>query len=127
MRAQWLRRLTRHLLHNAIQAITPDCAQRCVTVRTICYASQAEIQVQDTGKGVDPAIRPLLFERPIERSDGGSGRGLLLVRFMAEQHGGYARTVYSEPNRGSCFAFGIPLAEPGPDAPPRPAKETHPE
>jgi signal transduction histidine kinase len=127
MRAQWLRRLTRHLLHNAIQAITPGCAQRCVTVRTICYASQTEVQVQDTGKGVDPAIRPLLFERPIQRRDGGSGRGLLLVRFMAEQHGGYARTVYSESNRGSCFAFGIPLAEPGADAPSRSAEETPPE
>jgi signal transduction histidine kinase len=116
MRAQWLRRLARHLVHNAIQAITPGCAEQCVTIRTIRYESRAEVQVEDTGKGVDPAIRPLLFERPIERNDGGSGRGLLLVRFMAEQHGGYARQIYSEPNVGSSFAFGIPLIEPDQDS-----------
>jgi GAF domain-containing protein len=112
MRAQWLRRLTRHLVHNAAQAITQECEQRCVTIRTIRYETRAEVQVEDTGAGIDPAIRPLLFERPIDHGDGQSGRGLLLVRFVAEQHSGYARTVYSEPNQGSSFAFGIPLAKP---------------
>jgi signal transduction histidine kinase len=112
MHAQWLRRLARHLIRNAAQAITPQCAQQCVTVRTIRYESRAEVHVEDTGVGVDPDIRPLLFERPIEHGDGRSGRGLLLVRFVAEQHGGYARSVYSEPNKGSCFALGLPLADP---------------
>jgi GAF domain-containing protein len=115
MRAQWLRRLTRHLVHNAVQAITPGCTERNVTIRTICYTSRAEVQVEDTGKGVDPEILPILFERPIDHGGGQSGRGLLLVRFVAEQHGGYARTVYSKPNQGSSFAFGIPLAKPDPD------------
>jgi GAF domain-containing protein len=112
MRAQWLRRLTRHLVHNAVQAIDAECTERCVTIRTMCYTGRAEVQVEDTGKGVDPDILPLLFERPIDHGDGRSGRGLLLVRYVAEQHGGYARTVHSKPNKGSCFAFGIPVAEP---------------
>ena len=112
MRAQWLRRLARHLIRNAAQAITPQCVQQCVTIRTIRYESRVELHVEDTGVGVDPAIRPLLFERPIDHDDGRSGRGLLLVRFVAEQHGGYARSVYSEPNKGSCFALGLPLADP---------------
>jgi signal transduction histidine kinase len=116
MRALWVRRLARHLLQNAVQAIPPDCAQRRVTVRTVRHASGAEVQVEDTGRGVETALRPLLFERPIEHEDGRSGRGLLLVRFMAEQHGGYARAVHSERGKGSCFAFGLPLAEPGSDA-----------
>jgi GAF domain-containing protein len=113
IRALWLRRLIRHLAHNAIQAITPQCAEQSVTIRTICYESRVEVQVEDTGTGVDPALRPLLFERPIELGDGRAGRGLLLVRFVVEQHGGYARSVYSKVGKGSCFAFGLPLAEPG--------------
>jgi signal transduction histidine kinase len=86
-----------------------------VTIRTLRFGARAEVQVEDTGKGVDPAIRPLLFKQPIDRGDGQSGRGLLLVRFMAEQHGGYARLVDHEPSQGSVFAFGIPLIEPQDD------------
>jgi signal transduction histidine kinase len=112
MRTQWLRRLARHLIHNAIQAITPECKDRCVTIRTLQFGARAEVQVEDTGRGVDPGIRPLLFKQPIDRGDGQSGRGLLLVRFMAEQHGGYARLIDREPSQGSTFAFGIPLIEP---------------
>jgi GAF domain-containing protein len=112
MRAQWLRRLTRHLIHNAIDAITPECEEQRITIRTLRHASRAEVQVEDTGKGVDPAVQPLLFERPIEHGEGQSGRGLLLVRFMAEQHGGYARQIERGPGEGSAFAIGIPLIEP---------------
>jgi signal transduction histidine kinase len=115
IRTRWLRRLARHLIHNAIQAITPECTARCVTIRTLRFGARAEVQVEDTGRGVDPAIRPLLFKQPIDRGDGQSGRGLLLVRFMAEQHGGYARLIDRKATQGSTFAFSIPLIEPQED------------
>ena len=42
------------------------------------------------------------------RENGRQGRGLLLVRFIAEQYGGRATSL--EPARpGSCFALEIPL------------------
>jgi GAF domain-containing protein len=117
MREPWLRRLVHHLVHNAVQAITPECAERRVTVRTICLESRVEVQVVDTGEGVDPAILPMLFKQPIVRQDKQIGRGLLLVRFMAEQHGGYARLIDGESRPGAAFAFGVPLVSPGPSAP----------
>jgi signal transduction histidine kinase len=109
---QWLRRLARHLIRNAIQAISADSVVRRIIVRTRIKESMAEVVVEDTGKGVRPDIRSSLFEQSIDQSGGGSGHGLLLVRFLAEQHGGYARLEWSEPGQGARFLFAVPLAEP---------------
>jgi signal transduction histidine kinase len=82
-----------------------------VTVRTAVRGPMAEIQVEDTGHGIPQDVLPRLFQRPVPHKDGRLGRGLLLVRFLAEQHGGYAKLVWSRPGEGACFAFGIPLAQ----------------
>ncbi|GAB4531457.1 MAG: hypothetical protein Kow0063_10710 [Anaerolineae bacterium] len=107
---RWLRRLVRHLIHNAAKTFPPGKKTRLVTIRTSAQESIAEVQVEDTGDGIQQDIAPLLFRRPVPHPDGRLGRGLLLVRFLAEQHGGYARLVWSRPGEGACFAFGIPLA-----------------
>ena len=108
----WLRRLVRHLIRNSVRATPPKEKTLQVTVRTLAQGSIAEVQVEDTGKGVRPEIEPLLFRQPIPHADGRLGRGLLLVRFLAEQHGGYAKLVRSQPGAGACFAIGIPQAQP---------------
>jgi len=112
MHEQLLRRLVRHLIYNAIGAIPSDKETQLVTIRTAVQGSLAEVQVEDTGKGVRPEIKPMLFQQPIPHEDDRPGRGLLLVRFLAEQHGGYARLLWSQPGEGARFAFGIPLAQP---------------
>ncbi|MDH4138761.1 MAG: GAF domain-containing protein, partial [Anaerolineae bacterium] len=112
MHEQLLRRLLRHLIYNAIGAIPSDKGTHLVTIRTAVQGSLAEVQVEDTGKGVRSEIKPMLFQQPIPHEDDRPGRGLLLVRFLAEQHGGYARLLWSQPGEGACFAFGIPLAQP---------------
>jgi len=112
MHEQWLRRLMRHLIRNAVKAIPPEKETRLVTVHTRAQDSVAEIQVEDTGKGIRPEIERLLFRQPIPHPDGRPGRGLILVRRMAEQHGGKARLIWSRPGEGACFALSIPLAQP---------------
>ncbi len=116
---RWLRRLLRHLIHNAARTIPSHKETRCVTIRTSVQDSFAEVQVEDTGHGIQQDIAPILFKRPVPHKDGRLGRGLLLVRFLAEQHGGYARLVWSRPGEGACFAFGIPLAQPATGSPHR--------
>lgn len=106
----WLRRLLRHLVRNAVKAIPEDRENRLVTVCTCVQGSMVEVQVEDSGKGVRPTIQSVLFRQPIPHPDGRPGRGLLLVRFLAERHGGYAKLVWSEQDRGACFAFGVPMA-----------------
>ncbi len=109
---QWLRRLLRHLIRNAVKSFSPGQETRLVTIRTAVQGSMAEVQVEDTGEGVQPEIVPILFRQPIPHEDGRLGRGLLLVHFLAEQHGGYAKLVGTQLGEGACFAFGIPLAQP---------------
>jgi signal transduction histidine kinase len=112
MHEQWLRRLVRHLIRNAVKAIPPEKETRLVIVRTGAQDAMAEIQVEDTGQGVRPEIERLLFRRPIPHPGGRLGRGLILVSFVAEQHGGKARLIWNRPGEGACFALTIPLAQP---------------
>jgi GAF domain-containing protein/AmiR/NasT family two-component response regulator len=116
MHQRWLRRLLRHLVRNAMRAIPPDKETRQVIIRTCVQDATAQVQVEDSGKGVRPEIQPVLFRRPISHQndpkDDRPGRGLLLVRFLAEQHGGQAKLLWSRPGEGACFAFYIPLAQP---------------
>jgi signal transduction histidine kinase len=107
----WLRRLVRHLIRNSVRATPSKQKTLRVTVRTFVEGSMAEVQVEDTGEGVRPEIERLLFRQPIPHEDGRLGWGLLLVGFLAEQHGGYAKLVRSQPGAGACFAIGIPQAQ----------------
>lgn len=57
----------------------------------------AEIRVKDTGAGIAPELADRVFEpfvqadQRLDRSKGGLGLGLALVRGLAEMHGGSAR------------------------------------
>ncbi|MFO0624764.1 MAG: HAMP domain-containing sensor histidine kinase [Polyangiales bacterium] len=65
-------------------------ARGAVTVRVTATRGGAAVEVRDDGPGVDPAVRPRLFERFVStrRDRGGTGIGLALVRAVAEAHGG---------------------------------------
>lgn len=70
------------------------------------------VQVEDTGCGLTPEEKQLLFERFAQASPrthahyGGSGLGLFISRQLAELHGGQIG-VSSEANVGSTFGFFI--------------------
>ena len=61
--------------------------------------SVAEVTVTDQGPGVMPEELPLVFEAYYQtdagKARGGSGLGLSMTRWVAEQHGGraYARNI----------------------------------
>jgi PAS domain S-box-containing protein len=77
---------------------------------------QAVITVRDTGIGIPPELKPRLFTlfsqagSAIERSEGGLGIGLALVRGFVELHGGSVEARSDGPGRGSEFAVRLPLA-----------------
>jgi two-component system sensor histidine kinase TctE len=84
-----LRELIRNLVDNALQ-YTP--AGGTVTVRVLDdpFGQVVVLQVEDSGPGIPPAERELVFQ-PFYRSLGtdvdGSGLGLAIVREIAMQHG----------------------------------------
>jgi heavy metal sensor kinase len=86
-----LRRLLDNLIDNAIRH-TPAAGE--VVVAAIHEAGAWRVAVQDTGAGVDPVLRPALFERFTRadaargRDTGGAGLGLSLSAAIAHAHGG---------------------------------------
>ena len=74
----------------------------------------AQINVVDKGPGIAPDHLPRLFEMfsqvapALERSQGGLGIGLSLVKGLVEMHDGRI-WVESEPGRGSRFCFTLPV------------------
>jgi two-component system CheB/CheR fusion protein len=90
-----------------------------VTVRlTVDGARRAAVlTVTDTGIGVDPQLLPKLFEafvqadRSVERSRGGLGLGLALVKGIVELHGGTVGAVSKGAGAGSTFTVELPLID----------------
>lgn len=78
----------------------------------------ARISVRDNGIGMAPATLLQAFElfsqatRSSDRSKGGLGLGLALVKGLVERHGGTAFGRSDGPNRGSEFIVTLPLLAP---------------
>ncbi|HYZ95761.1 MAG TPA: HAMP domain-containing sensor histidine kinase, partial [Nitrososphaeraceae archaeon] len=76
----------------------------------------ANIRIQDTGKGIDSEILPRLFEKFATKSERGTGLGLYISKNIVEAHGG---RIWIEKNnnnnnttndsKGTVFLFTLPL------------------
>lgn len=74
--------------------------------------AQLQVEVADSGPGVEEEMREQLFQRPSALSQKASreargGLGLLIVRRMLELHGGDIRLM--DAASGACFRFFVPL------------------
>ncbi|TAL36186.1 MAG: hybrid sensor histidine kinase/response regulator [Spirochaetes bacterium] len=100
-----------HLVNNAVK-FTPDGGT--VAVSAIRKAEYVEIEVADTGIGIEEARIAELFqpfaqlESPFEKRYAGAGVGLFLAKKLVELHGGGIR-VHSSPGKGSAFTFTLPV------------------
>ena len=74
------------------------------------------IRVLDRGVGIDPTLRDSIFElfvqadQRLDRSRGGLGVGLSLVKNIVELHDGTITALSDGPGRGSEFVVRIPVA-----------------
>jgi len=102
-----LRQVLTNLVTNALR-YTP----RGGTVRLSAKRldRQVQIEVSDTGVGIDPADLPHVFDRfwradrSRNRETGGSGLGLAIVHGLVKAHGGTV-TVSSVPGTGKMFTI----------------------
>jgi PAS domain S-box-containing protein len=82
------------------------------------------VRVKDTGVGIPPEKLPRLFEmffqvdRTLERSQGGLGIGLSLVRRLVELHGGRVEARSEGAGKGSEFIVRLPVLVEEPKPPP---------
>jgi CheY-like chemotaxis protein len=81
--------------------------------------AQVEISVRDNGTGIPPQMLPRVFDmfmqvdRSLEKTHGGLGIGLTLVKRLVELHGGTVQARSGGAGRGSEFIVHLPLIEPG--------------
>ena len=77
--------------------------------------SYAQIQVIDTGKGINPEFLPYVFDyfrqadSTTTRSFGGLGLGLAIVRHLVELHGGTVQAESLGEGQGATFSVRLPL------------------
>jgi signal transduction histidine kinase len=80
---------------------------------------EAVVCVKDDGLGIGPELLPRIFdlfiqgEQSLDRSGGGLGIGLTLVRRLIEMHGGRVEARSEGPGRGSELVVRLPLEEEG--------------
>jgi CheY-like chemotaxis protein len=102
-----------NLLNNAIKYTEPGGQVRVTLERE--GGGEALIRVRDTGAGIPADMLPRVFEvftqmdQTLDRSQGGLGIGLSLVRSLVELHGG-AVTAHSDgEGKGAEFVVRLPV------------------
>lgn len=102
-----------NLLDNALRH-TPSGG--AVTIAADLDRSGVRITVADTGEGIAAEHLPHVFERfyradaARDRSRGGSGIGLAIVRAIVTEHGGRVTAHSSGPGTGTAFVVTLPAA-----------------
>jgi signal transduction histidine kinase/ActR/RegA family two-component response regulator len=108
-----LEQIAGNLLGNAVK-YTP--AGGTVTIAAERAGGTAVLRVIDTGVGIAPELLDRIFEpftqatTTLDRSQGGLGLGLALVRGLAELHGGTVRARSEGAGRGTEVEVRLPLA-----------------
>lgn len=109
-----LQQIVWNLLSNAVKFTPPGGS---VHVYLSQVAQDAQIQVKDTGKGINPEFLPHVFDyfrqedSKTTRQFGGLGLGLAIVRYLTELHGGMVQADSAGDGQGATFTVRLPLLQ----------------
>ncbi|MFK3739834.1 sensor histidine kinase [Massilia sp. TN1-12] len=101
-----------NLINNAAK-YTPEGG--LIEVALDAVDGRAQLMVRDNGSGIGHDLLPVVFDlftqgsRTLDRTQGGLGLGLALVRKLVELHGGRVDAASPGPGRGSTFTVRLPL------------------
>jgi PAS domain S-box-containing protein len=108
-----LEQIVTNLLNNAAKYTDPGGRIWLLVEQSNC---EVRLWVRDTGIGIAAAMLPRVFdlfvqgERRMDRSQGGVGIGLTLVKRLVELHGGRVEASSTGPGQGSEFVVHLPAA-----------------
>jgi len=100
-----------NLLHNASKFTDGGGT---ITLNLRSDSGEAVLEVRDTGEGIDAGLLKTIFEpfvqadRSLERSQGGLGIGLTLVRRIVDLHGGRVVAESAGRGHGAVFTMRLP-------------------
>ncbi|TMH18747.1 MAG: PAS domain S-box protein [Betaproteobacteria bacterium] len=102
-----------NLISNAVK-YTPEEGR--ITIALSREDGEAVLRVRDTGIGIPAALLPKVFDlfvqgdRSLDRTEGGLGIGLTLVKRLVEMHRGSVSAASGGLGEGSEFVVRLPLA-----------------
>ena len=103
-----------NLVDNAIKFTPPDGAVMIQANIVDADPASVYVSVSDTGRGISPEAKNLIFERlyqdpdSVDNNRSGLGLGLFICREIVRLHEGRI-WVSSEPGQGSTFTFTLPV------------------
>lgn len=102
-----------NLLTNAVK-FTPPGGR--VEVKLRRADDRMELEVRDTGVGIDPRFLPFVFDRfrqgsGAPRRQGGLGLGLAIAKQLVELHGGAISAESDGPGQGALFRVLLPFGK----------------
>jgi signal transduction histidine kinase len=112
-----LSQVVQNLLVNAAKYTEPGGR---IGVSASRHGTRLELHVTDNGVGISAEMLPIVFDlfvqsrQTVDRSQGGLGLGLAIVRTMAELHGGSVEARSEGVGRGSEFVISLPAAQASP-------------
>ncbi len=101
-----------NLINNAAK-YTPEGG--CIEVTLDAVDGRAQLMVRDNGAGIGADLLPVVFDlftqgsRTLDRTQGGLGLGLALVRKLVDLHGGRVDATSPGLGHGSTFTVRLPL------------------
>ena len=99
-----------NLIKNGLDALGEKGGAIKIRSRYDAKERRVDVFVEDTGRGVPPALRQQIFSPGFTTKKRGWGLGLALTRRIVEEyHGGELRLSESRVGKGSTFRVGIPV------------------
>ena len=114
-----LAQVVSNLLTNAAKYTDPG---GCITVEARRQGGEIVLEVKDDGIGISAELLPHVFDmftqerQAADRSRGGLGIGLTIVRNLVELHGGTVQAESAGLGKGSTFTVRLPVAAEEPAA-----------
>ncbi len=124
-------RLAQSLSNLIINAAKYSPESETIRISTRVWEGNVLLTVKDNGMGIAAPLQESIFGmfvqgfRSLERSQGGLGIGLSLVRSIVDMHGGKVEVVSEGIGLGSEFIITLPLADGMPVMPVRRARARH--
>ncbi|WP_296950938.1 ATP-binding protein [uncultured Massilia sp.] len=115
-----------NILNNAVKYTAPGGS---IVLAVTVEAERVHVTVRDNGVGIAPEVLPYIFdlftqaERTPDRSQGGLGIGLALVKSLVALHGGSVRAESDGMGQGSAFSLCLPRVAPPPERPAQPGAD----
>ena len=108
-----MRQIFWNLLSNAVKFTPPEGT---IYVRTKDFKDELQVEVTDTGPGIEPAKLDSVFdafEQVLPESSAGLGLGLAICRALVELHGGSIKAESLGQGTGASFIVRLPIRSGG--------------